>query len=134
MEIGQPKLLQWDCSEALKRYLAAISQQLEWERTQNALLQSQLAHERNRAQTLQAQIALVGSEIRETLEIRTADHTVGAYSSEIRRAKIARYKAKQHIHLERARERRTCKGRSIVARAKPRIGGRFVKYPSTSSP
>ena len=133
MNFDQKAFPAFHFSPPLQSFLETLAVQLDQERVHNALLLCQLAQERHRAQELEIQLHLTGqgggrfegeSEGERELEQKKA---VGLYPSEIRRMKIARYKAKLQGHLLRARQRRGCKGRSIVAQSKPRVRGRFVK-------
>lgn len=54
---------------------------------------------------------------------------VGAYSTTVRKAKIARYKAKRAKYLERKVLSRRFPGRSRSAKSKLRENGRFISLP-----
>ena len=124
----------------IQPYVVTLAQQLERERAHNLMLLSQLAQERQLTYDLSEQLKQSKASAtvcahsvysQASLSCSTAQPLfpplVGRYSSEIRQLKIAKYKAKMRGHLLKARLRRSCKGRSLVAQGKPRIRGRFIK-------
>lgn len=109
-------------------YLAVFAELLDLERAKNALLCMQLIEERNKTVALMTQMTLRPDW---HSEVPYSTHQVGVYSQAVRQLKIARYKAKLKGRILRARETRGSKGRSLVAQAKPRVKGRFVKKTET---
>ena len=59
----------------------------------------------------------------------TALDLVGRYPASVRKAKIAKYKAKRLKYHKRVQVSRCFKGRSVTAQQKLREKGRFVKLP-----
>lgn len=59
----------------------------------------------------------------------TAIDLVGRYPASIRKAKIAKYKAKLLKYRKRVQVSRSFKGRSVTAQQKLREKGRFVRLP-----
>lgn len=56
---------------------------------------------------------------------------IGSYPQEIRKAKIQKYKEKIKKYRQSVRISRVFSGRSVIAKIKPRINGKFVKCPSS---
>ena len=135
---------------------SALKQQLDEERRNTALLQQELRASQSRITALQFQVArmealackrgevswgLVGTDaiVDQMLGIGDGDNksaqlvdvtgTIGRYCLSVRRAKIAKYKAKLQRHRNRVPVSREYRGRSRSASQKLRERGRFVRLP-----
>lgn len=54
---------------------------------------------------------------------------IGSYSREIRKAKIMKYKEKIRKYRRSVQISRVFSGRSVIAKIKPRVNGKFIKCP-----
>lgn len=65
-------------------------------------------------------------------DLTEASAQIGVYSNEIRKQKILKYKEKIKKYRQKVHVSRDFKGRSVVAKIKPRVNGKFVKTISVS--
>ena len=64
-------------------------------------------------------------------DLNDAKIQIGSYPQEIRKAKIQKYKDKIKKYRQSVRVSRVFSGRSVIAKIKPRINGKFIKCPSS---
>ena len=133
--------MHWEVQSASIDLIAALARELEQERARNLSLLRDLVQEKKKIEVLESHImqtkfaftqALPSDEWKSVDSLCehggvTACAGVGAYSAETRRQKIEKYKQKLSSHRAKIAVSREYSGRSHVARAKPRVNGRFFR-------
>jgi hypothetical protein len=138
-----------------RELLARLAKELQEERDKNFNLARDLAIEKHKTQQLECYLLSVTNlkdkkipsepiiedkkrmpktESMDTLasasDLTESITQIGVYSSETRRFKIMKYKEKIKKYRQKVHVSRNFSGRSIVAKIKPRINGKFVKSTS----
>jgi hypothetical protein len=128
--------------------LSLLAKELQEEKEKNLVLTRNLAMEKHKTQQLESYFLTLSNiaqakpeqdlgrkvkknESCETLasleDLTKARPQIGTYSSDVRLAKIRKYKEKVKKYRQRVRISRDFNGRSVVAKIKPRVNGKFVK-------
>lgn len=126
--------------------LALLAKELKEEREKNIALTKNIALEKHKTQQLESYFLSLSNlassnqnntrnvcknESCETLasleDLNKPKVQVGVYTPEVRQEKIKKYKEKVKKYRQRVKISREFGGRSVVAKIKPRVNGKFVK-------
>lgn len=133
--------------------LVLLAKELQEEREKNINLARNLALEKHKTQQLECYfMSLSSSQNKRTLPTDSTGKNlprlessetlassndlceekpqIGIYPNEVRRKKIQKYKEKIKQYRAKVHVSRTFSGRSVVAKIKPRVNGKFVKIES----
>lgn len=130
--------------------LARFAKELEEEREKNLSLERNLALEKHKAQQLESYFISLSTikqdkftlgsakveklESSETLaslnDLCYSRPQIGSFPYEVRKQKIQKYKQKIKNYRSKVHISRSFAGRSVVAKIKPRVNGKFVKINS----
>lgn len=118
MNLARNLALEKHKTQQLECYFMSLSS------SQNKKISSQVSIEKNLGK-LESSETLASSN-----DLCEERPQIGIYSNEIRRKKIQKYKEKIKQYRAKVHVSRTFSGRSVVAKIKPRVNGKFVKTAS----
>ena len=147
--LSAPVALHWTIERDEKVLVAQLKAELALEREKSSILTSELFQAQQRSQQLQCYLSMLNTSEKPSIprveswssfstapDYRLDDvedpPKVGIYSPQIRLQKIQRYKEKLRKYKAKVHVSRKFKGRSSVAKLKPRVKGKFVKSDETS--
>ncbi|CAG9328977.1 unnamed protein product [Blepharisma stoltei] len=135
-----PSVVRWELSFPNEAFVYQLSQEINSERERSLSIARELEQEKRKNEELEKYLAsLVNSKpgvprvesnnsIASTApDLNDEKPLIGAYSAEIRKQKILKYKQKMVRYRQKVRLSRKFGGRSKVAKQKLRIKGKFVK-------
>ena len=130
--ISMPMGFHLESIESGNNMICHLSSELTTEQQKNSTLAYQLAQEKAMTLQLESLLEKLKPEIphiwRPVCPIdERSDEIIGSYTRRERWEKICRYKEKQMKYRDKVKISREFRGRSEVAKEKPRVNGKFVK-------
>lgn len=113
--------------------IQSLTQMIIAEREKRLGLIQELIFERRKIKQLEDFIDKIASQYKEPVDLEEISEedlgipVIGAYSLSVRRKKILKYKQKVKKYRDHVNISRDFKGRSIAAKQKPRLNGKFSK-------
>jgi hypothetical protein len=147
--LSAPVALHWTIERDERVLVAQLKAELALEREKTSILTTELIQAQQRSQHLQCYLNMLNTSDKPSIprveswsSFSTAPDykiddleeppKVGIYSPQVRLQKIQRYKEKLRKYKAKVHVSRKFKGRSFVAKLKPRVKGKFVKSAESS--